>query len=36
MGDPIYFVHALIVSTLAVIGLLMVADAIHEGTDADH
>jgi hypothetical protein len=35
MGDPIYFVHALIVSTLVVIGLLMVVDAIHEGPGAD-
>jgi hypothetical protein len=35
MTDPIYFVHALIVSTLVVIGLLLVVDAIHEGPDAD-
>jgi hypothetical protein len=35
MSDPIYFVHALIVSTLVVIGLLMVVDAIHEGPGVD-
>ena len=35
MADPIYFVHALVACTLLVLGLLLVADGINEGRDAD-